>query len=474
MGLLTLAALIPKEWNIKLVDHQVRRTTEEELRWCDLVFVGGMAGQTEDCLEIIAKAKRMGKKVVVGGPGASFQPDLFSSADHLVLKEAEVNFPEFISDLEMGAVKKIYSSSVRAAMTLSPLPRYDLISINDYLKAQIEISRGCPFVCEFCTSIVANGRIPRVKSVKQVIDELEQIYLLGHRGLVDFVDDNLVGGFWEVRPVLKAVAEWQRGKGYPFRFFSMLSANAASDKEMLQLLSSCGFHSVFIGFESTDAVVLRHMKKIQNLPLSISEMTKRFYEVGVRVSGGFILGSDGEDGGTAKRILKMLAEAGIPRFSLSLLSVDNQSKLSSRLEQENRLIPKGKEFFAGNFVPSRSRYQVVEDFKKVLLEAYSPQEYFNRVLKLAVRLNVPRQLDSRSQQGAARRISGSDQLRKSISLIKSLSRYPGHLFYFLYTSLRCLFVKPNALAVVGEYAALLLDEIPSVRSAVSNARYQNS
>jgi len=266
LGLLTVAAMLPAHWELRLVDRNVRELTDRDLVWADVVFVGAMLPQQFDALHIIKTCASRGIPTVVGGPDPTSARELYASANMLVLGEVEGIIDDFVAAFEAGQRTGIFEAEkFTADITKTPKPRYDLINPRDYLDINVQFSRGCPFLCEFCDIIELYGRVPRTKNTQQVLDELQAIYEMGHRGVVQFVDDNLIGNKKAVKAFLPHLIAWQKEHGYPFVFATEASLNLADDDKFLGMLRDACFVGVFIGIESPDPDVLIAARKKQNI-----------------------------------------------------------------------------------------------------------------------------------------------------------------------------------------------------------------
>ena len=256
LGMCTVAALLPPEWDVRLVDSNVETLEDAALEWADVVLTGGMIAQQRDCQRVIRRARALGRRVVVGGPDATSSPHLYAEADHLVLGEGEVTLPAFLDDFAKGVPKARYEDARRADIRASPVPRFDLLKLDRYLHVGVQWCRGCPFTCEFCDVIELFGRVPRTKSNEQLLRELEALYRLGYRGHVDLVDDNFIGNKKEVKRILAALEPWLDEHDWPFEFTTEASINLADDSELLRLMQRAGFFAVFVGLESPDDATL--------------------------------------------------------------------------------------------------------------------------------------------------------------------------------------------------------------------------
>jgi hypothetical protein len=399
LGLVTVAAMLPREWDLRLVDCNVERLTDADLEWAEIVFVGGMLAQQPSLLKLIARAKQHGKRVVVGGPDATSSPHIYDHADHLVLGEAEVTLPRWLDDFQRGSPEHRYDQGEkRADVSTSPTPRYDLLTFNRYLYAAVQFGRGCPFLCEFCDIIELFGRVPRLKTPEQLLAELDRLYALGHRGHVDFVDDNFVGNKRDVKKFLPHLIAWQESHNWPFEFSTEASINLADDEELLQLMQRAGFFTIFCGIESPDDETLKQMQKKQNTNRSLSESMHRIYAHGIGISTGYIVGFDNERGSVADGILGLIDSGATPVNMVGLLFALPGTQLTRRLAKEGRLVDNfdrvSEEFEAGdqcsygiNFQPLRPRGDMFRDLRRIISESYSPKRYFDRVARMALMLN---------------------------------------------------------------------------------------
>jgi radical SAM superfamily enzyme YgiQ (UPF0313 family) len=395
LGLITLAALLPASWNLRLVNRNAEELTDADFAWADLVMTGGMLPQQDDALAIIEMCRNRGKPVAIGGPDAMSSPDIYRAADFLVLGEAEGLIDQFVEAWSAGAKSGVFEGvKFQADVTKSPTPRFDLLNLDHYLYVGVQFSRGCPFNCEFCDIIELYGRVPRAKTNEQMLAELDTLYRLGHRGHVDFVDDNLIGNKKALKRFLPALSAWQKQRGYPFQFSTEASMNLADDAELLRMLREANFFLVFIGIESPDTATLISMQKKQNTRRSLADSVHRIYQAGMVVIAGFIVGFDNEGASVADAMADCIEATSIPVAMVGLLTALPNTQLTRRLEKEGRLLPlvagKGDQCSAGlNFVTLRPRRDVLADFRAVLENVYDPGAYFERVRVLGRMLDRP-------------------------------------------------------------------------------------
>ena len=397
LGLITVAALLPVDWQIRLVDRNAEKLRECDLDWADLVMTGGMIPQQPDTLELIDICHRRGKPVVIGGPAVTSTPEAFDHADFLVLGEAEGVIDQFIDAWTSGTKRGVFDARVmQVDVTRSPVPRFDLLKPAFYLCLAVQFSRGCPFNCEFCDIIELYGRLPRTKTNQQMLAEVDAIHRMGYRGHVDFVDDNLIGNKKAVKKFLPDLREWQERHGYPFKFSTEASINLSDDPVLLGLMRDTKFFTVFVGIETPDTETLVTLQKKQNTRRSIADSIHRIYSAGIFVTAGFIIGFDTEREGVADSMVKCIEESSIPVCLLGLLAALPNTQLTRRLQREGRLLylyADKVDQITGvlNFITLRPRHEILADFKSVVERIYAPTAYFARVRALGRALKAQHQ-----------------------------------------------------------------------------------
>ena len=398
LGLMTVAAMLPSAWDIRLLDENATALLDEEILWADYVMTGGMLPQQAAILALCERCHRLERPVMVGGPDISSSPQLYETADFRVLGEAEAVIEDVIAALTRGDISGTFESvRFTVDVTKTPVPRFDLIDFKNYVHLNVQFSRGCPFLCEFCDIIELYGRKPRAKNNAQMIAELDRIFALGFRGHVDFVDDNLIGNKKAVKAFLPELIAWQKAHGYPFEFTTEASLNIADDPEFLNLMRDANFFAMFVGIESPDPKVLALAQKKQNTRRDIAASIHKIYESGMFVIGGFIVGFDDESDEMAAELVRLIDEASIPVSMVGLLYALPDTQLTRRLAKEGRLHPDhdrthgegDDQFLAGlNFDPTRPPRDVLTDFRNIVGGIYQSQHYFRRVTRTCLTLDM--------------------------------------------------------------------------------------
>lgn len=383
LGLLTVAAMLPAEWEKRLVDMNVTALADADIAWADYVFLSAMSIQQESARSVIDRCNALGTKVVAGGPLFSARPEDFAMVDHLVLNEAELTLPPFLKDLERGQAKHRYTTGAWADMTRTPPPLWELIAFNNYATMNLQYSRGCPYDCSFCDITVLYGREPRTKTKPQMLAELQHLYRAGWRGHVFLVDDNFIGNKAKLkRDVLPALMRWMDDRHHPFTFSTEASINLADDNELLRMMVRAGFDTVFIGIESPHADSLAECGKVANRNRDLIASIRKIQQAGVEVQGGFIVGFDNDPPTIFERLATFIQESGIATAMVGLLNAPRGTKLYKRLEQEGRLLQaiSGDNTDASmNFTPAMSRDALLNGYRSVLQSIYAPRHYYARV-----------------------------------------------------------------------------------------------
>lgn len=383
LGLLTVAAMLPREYEKKLVDMNVTSLSDKDILWADYVFISAMLVQVDSVKEVINRCNRLNRKIVAGGPLFTTGYDDFDGVDHFVLGEAEETLLPFLSDLAAGRPKPIYPSRERPDISETPPPLWSLIKMEDYASMNIQYSRGCPFDCEFCDIVTLYGHKPRLKKSQQLIGELEELYHLGWRGQVFIVDDNFIGNKKILKmETLPAIIEWSEMRGHPFYFLTEASIDLSDDDELMQLMIEANFAQVFVGIESPNEKSLDECNKLPNKNRDMIDSVRRMQNRGLEVTGGFIIGFDNDPSSIFESQIDFIQKSGIVVAMVNLLNVPRGSRLYYRLKEENRLVSEGHGNTTDgsiNFIPKMNYEMLINGYKHVLDTLYSPEYYYKRI-----------------------------------------------------------------------------------------------
>ena len=417
LGLLTVAALLPQEWEFRLADLNIGALTPASWQWADLVMITGMIIQREGILSLVREAKEQGKTVIVGGPCATSLPQdvLEAGADFLVRGEGETAIPRWLAALREGQPGGVIEEDGKPEMTSSPIPRFDLITFDDYVTISIQTSRGCPFDCEFCDIVSLYGRTPRYKDPGQVIAELETLYRLGWRGVVFISDDNFIGNKDHARAILNRLIPWMQAHGSPFGFWTQASMNLGQDREMIDLLTAANFGYVFLGVETPEPDILRAAGKYQNLRHPLKDSLATIDANGLNMIASFIIGFDGELSGAVDRIVEFVEELAIPTILINILQPLPNTRLWKRLKKEGRLLyDKTSGDFYGmgfNYLPTRPQEEILGEFVRGLDHLYEPSRFLARVYRYFLIMRPTRHALARQ---AGKKLPGPPQTPKKL------------------------------------------------------------
>jgi radical SAM superfamily enzyme YgiQ (UPF0313 family) len=470
LGLITVAAMLPPTWDIRLVNRNTEELTEDDLAWADMVMTGGMLVQQPDTLRIINMCRSRGLPVVIGGPDATSSPHVYKNADFQVLGEAEEILASFVDAWNAGERQGVFKAELfKVDVTKTPIPRFDLLKFDQYLYVGLQFSRGCPFTCEFCDIIELYGRSPRTKTAPQMLAELDALRSLGYRGHVDFVDDNLIGNKKAVKAFLPHLIGWLQANEYPFEFSTEASINLADDTELLGMLKQANFFALFVGIETPNNDALVAMRKKQNTRRSLVDSVHRIYGAGLFVTAGFIVGFDTEKHSVADEMTAFIQESAIPISLVSLLTALPNTQLTRRLTAEGRLhpghelMPDGLNDTCGqglNFDTIRPQRDVLADYTKIVRTVFEPAAYCDRLRRLA------RLLD-RTGRPTIPAGHGGKFDSQGIKLLKALlERMPEHREVFWKTFMDCAAANPGAVKQIVMMMVLYLHLGPFAKRMV--------
>jgi len=381
LGMITVAAMLPRHWTLELVDMNVEPLNDEAIARADVVLLTGMLAQRESLHEVLGRCRAAGVTTVVGGPYATSLPEDFEDADHVVVGEAEELIGDLAADLEAGRARRFYREARKPGLDITPVPRFDLLRRGAYHHMALQFSRGCPFSCEFCDITTLFGHRPRTKTNEQVIAELDAIYATGFRGEVFFVDDNFIGNKKAVRQLLPELARWRDAHDRPFTFYTEASMNLVQDDALIESMTRAGFTAAFVGIETPSENALRETHKLQNVRMDLVGSVHKLLERGIDVWAGFIVGFDSEGRDIFDRMIRFVQNAAIPYAMVGILHALPNTKLHERLVREQRLIEipaGGDQFGLTNFVTKMEPLTLLRGYKKVLETLYEPSVYFDR------------------------------------------------------------------------------------------------
>ena len=472
LGMITVAAMLPSDWEVRLVNRNTEELADGDLEWADMVMTGGMLFQQADSLRITAMAQALGKPVVVGGPDVTSHRYVYKDCDFRILGEAESVIKDFVAAWQAGQRSGDFEGpKFEADVTTTPIPRFDLLKFDQYLYIGVQFSRGCPFTCEFCDIIELYGRVPRTKTNEQMLAELDRLYELGYRGHVDFVDDNLIGNKKAVKAFLPHLKTWLEQHDYPFEFSTEASLNLADDEELLRLMQEASFFAVFVGIESPDTETLKQMRKKQNTRRNIAQSIHRIYAHGMFVTAGFIVGFDSEQGSIADPMIELIEDTAIPVAMVGLLYALSSTQLGRRLTKEGRLhaghdiqvTGDGDQCTAGlNFDTVRPRAEVLQDYRRVLDRVYDPVAFAGRLKRLSTMLD--------RSKGRREPPAGDIKLRAGAlaTVHRIINRLPEVREIFWETFTECASKNPNSVRFLVLMMAIYLHVGPFSRKVIDN------
>ncbi len=382
LGLITVAAMLPLDWNIKLIDLNVSQVNEKDWRWADLVLISAMTVQRKSVKKLISECKAHNLQIVAGGPLFTEEYEQFPDVDHFVLNEAEVTLPLFLADLAANKLKRVYRSDMYPDIQSSPVPKFNMLELRKYDALSLQYSRGCPYNCDFCNVTALFGHKPRIKSTNQVIAELDAIYATGWRRNVFFVDDNFIGNKKIIKQeVLPALINWRKGKTGCL-FITEASINMADDPELMSLMARAGFISVFIGVETPSEEGLVECHKTQNTMRDMITSIHRIQQFGIQVMAGFIVGFDSDTPSIFQTQFDFIQESGIITAMVGMLQAPNGTELYQRMKSEGRIIEGMNGDNADgttNIVSKMDNAVLAAGYRKLMTELFAPKPFYSRI-----------------------------------------------------------------------------------------------
>jgi radical SAM superfamily enzyme YgiQ (UPF0313 family) len=382
LGLLTVAAMLPRDWELRVVDKNVARLTEADIRWADYVMISAMIVHKESVKQIAARCAALGRRVIAGGPLFTTGHEAFPEIPHFVLGEAEEIMPQVVEDLRNHRLQHIYKATRWPDLAQTPIPRWDLINMRNYVTMSAQFSRGCPFNCEFCDIIVMNGRVPRTKTPAQLVAELEALRSRGWKDMVFIVDDNFIGNKQRTRALLQEIIVWRQRTRAKMGFLTEASINLADDPELCALMVEAGFTKVFVGIETPSVESLEECRKLQNSGRDLVETVHTLQQRGLEVMGGFIVGFDNDQTDIFKRQFEFIQRSGVVTAMVGLLTALPQTRLYKRLKTEGRLETEtsgNNTDSALNFKPKLNREFLQSGYRDLMKKLYEPKVYYQRV-----------------------------------------------------------------------------------------------
>lgn len=444
LSLLTVAAMLPSDWEKRYIDLNIERLTDDQIRWADYVFISAMLAQKASVRELVARCNRLGVPIVAGGPALAGTSEAFSGITHTIVGEAEAILPEFLADLERGNAKLRYESHVRPQLTNTPLPLWNLLDMRKYVTMLIQYSRGCPFMCEFCDIPGLYGNRQRVKTPEQMVAELQALYDAGWRGSVFIVDDNFIGNYRNTEEMLPAVVAWQRAHGYPFTLFTEASVNLGKMPRLLALMREANFSKVFLGIESPSKDALLECHKLQNTATDLLDIVQTINSYGIQVMGGFIVGFDSDSLDIFDAQISFIQKSGIVSAMVGLLVVVEGTPLWKRLAGERRILENATGNNSDgrlNFIPRMDSASLLAGYQRLVSTIFSPGVYYRRIATMI----------DQYAPSVRKRIKPDDirALLTSFVRIGILSKARVHYWWLL---ARTMFKKVTALPVAIELA----------------------
>ena len=356
LGLLVLAALTPREWEISVFDENIRVPDYGALPRPDLVGITAFTSQANRAYEVAAEFRSRGVPVVMGGIHASMRPDEATTrVDAVVTGEAELIWAEVLADVQQGALKPRYAGA-HADLDEIPPARHDLLT-GDYACGAIQTTRGCPLSCSFCSVTAFNGHRYRQRPIADVVREFGAI----REKHVLIVDDNLIGTRPEhiarAKDLFRAMIRAKLRK----QWIAQATINMADDEELLTLAAKAGCAGVFIGFESLTVAGLRALggKRPILEGRDFADSVRRIQRHKILVAGSFIMGLDTDEPAIGRRIAEAALRYGVDVLNTLFLTPLPGTRLWDEMESQGDIaadrFPEDWKYYTLTFPVARYR-----------------------------------------------------------------------------------------------------------------------
>jgi radical SAM superfamily enzyme YgiQ (UPF0313 family) len=385
LGLATAMALTPDDWEIEIYDEEIEPINYDTD--ADLIALTAFNVQAQRTYKIAGEFRRRGKHVVLGGPYASLCPENTRPyVDTVISGECEYIWPEFLHDFKNGRHKDFYKQVEKINMADSPIPAFEKLDVSAYQEICIQATRGCPFNCEFCDIIITDGRVPRSKSVEQVMSEVNKLRELGVE-YVPFSDANYIANIKFAKELAHELINFCKEYNYPIIFHCEATLNLAGDDELLSLMQEANFQTIYIGIESPRKSSLLEAKKRPNINRSIVHDVHKIHSYNMMVIAGMIVGFDSDDKNIFQEQFDFLMEAGIPFTTIGALVAIEKTPLYYKMQREDRLLEYNIEEQEGhgaadlNFIPRlMTREELIQGYNWLIRALYSYNNYSKRLV----------------------------------------------------------------------------------------------
>jgi radical SAM superfamily enzyme YgiQ (UPF0313 family) len=397
LGLLTLAALTPKEIEVEYLEVPDLARVEDIPREFDAVAISSFSAQIKEAYTLADRYRALGTKVILGGLHVSALPDeARAHADAVVVGEGESVWPQVMAELknlaaDLGPVYGVRSQGFDLAQ--SPVPRYELLDMPRYNRLTLQTQRGCPFQCEFCAASLRISPKFKVKPVYKVLAEVRYIKSLWSRPFIEFADDNTFANKIHSKQLMRALIPEQ------IRWFTETDLSVADDPELLAMVRDAGCAQVLIGFESATFAGLDGLEKKSNWKARQLDRYLAAIECiqghGITVNGCFILGLDGAGPESFDEVSSFIRDSGLYDVQITVQTAFPGTPLFHRLHGEGRILRENAwelcTLFDVNFQPAKMTVAELEGgLRSFAQRLYSEESTRERHARFHERLRAHR------------------------------------------------------------------------------------
>jgi radical SAM superfamily enzyme YgiQ (UPF0313 family) len=375
LGLPTVAALTPPEWDVVIHDARVNPVVFDQK--VDLVGITGYTAEIQSTYQIADQFRERGIPVVLGGVHVSARPEeALKHADAVVIGEAEEVWRQLLSDFQTGSLRTTYHAEKLCMMDKMRIPRRDLLNKNMYTSYYtVQATRGCPYDCDYCAVTGVFGRKFRTRPIAEVLDEIRAF---NSRDFL-FADDNICGQPDYAKNLFKAMIPLKKKWG------GQTSITFAKDDELLRLYAKSGGQYAFIGFESLSQKNLKGINKPWSHARDYEDAIHKIHDAGINIVGSFILGLDDDDSSVFQHTLDFVLKNRIAAAQYHILTPFPGTRLYDRMEKDNRILQRDWSKYHTSEVVIRPASMTVEELQNgynwIFRQTYTLPNILKRVFR---------------------------------------------------------------------------------------------
>ena len=375
LGLSTVAACTPPDWNVTIHDSRVSPVDFDQK--VDLIGITGYTAEIPSTYAIADEFRKRGVPVVLGGVHVSALPsEALEHADAVVIGEAEGVWEKLLSDFSAGAMQPTYRAEKFCTMEHMRIPRRDLLDRGMYTSFNtLQATRGCPYNCDYCAVTGVFGHKFRTRPVKEVLSEIRAFDTKDFL----FADDNICGFPEYAKELFTKLIPLKKTWG------GQTSITIAQDDELLKLYARSGGQYAFIGLETLSQNNLKAINKPWSKAVDYVDSINKIHRAGINIIGSFILGLDEDDPSVFKHTLDFILKTKIAAAQFHILTPFPGTRLYERMDADKRIIDRDWSKYHTSdvvFQPANMTIKQLQDgYNWIFRQTYSRYNILSRVFR---------------------------------------------------------------------------------------------